>query len=304
VELTNLQKWEQQLENEIAGLCKDVKALLAPPHSSVAAASGAVDELTALDSLHAQSQQLGLNESGSIAIYQRAAAAIAEIDAAFVQRLAAAHDLQLPPPEFSESADLRAKFSKVWREAFATNRPRAVYLRQLQLELQLTPAHCIALDTWHSSVRKSAAASEREIASWKKLRAAAVACAYDELLALAAAELAAAEQAADSEYGMPAAVFCCIGTVVTIATAGTGNASAPPRAHSCSSCAWSMRCGCGIKYKKMKLKGFWIKFLKVSARLQTLSSALRTSALSAPEPASSKQLENKRKCTTPPLSAF
>lgn len=215
-ELANLQKLEQQLEDEIADLCKDVKALLAPPHSAAAAASGAVDELTALDSLHAQSQQLGLNESGSVAIYQSAAAAIAEIDAAFVRRLAAAHAQQLPPPTCSESADLRAKFSKVWREAFATNRPRSVYLRQLQLELQLPPAQCIALDTWHSSVRKSAAASEREVASWKKLRAAAVARAYDELLALAASELAAAEQAADSECDTPAAVFRCMRPVVTL----------------------------------------------------------------------------------------
>ena len=68
-----------------------------------------------------------------------------------------------------------------------------------QLELQLPPADCIAMDEWHASVRKSAAATEREIAAWKKSRAGVVANAYEELLALASAEVSAAEQAADSE---------------------------------------------------------------------------------------------------------
>ena len=193
-----LSQCQQQLEDEIADLCRDVKSLLAFPHSAAAAASGAVDELAALESLHAQSQQLGLDQSGS-AVYQRAAAAIAELDADFVGRLAAAHSQQLPPPAPSQSADIRAKFSKVWREAFAANRPRHVYMRQLQLELQLPAADCIAIDEWYASVRKCTAATDREIAAWKKARAAAVAAAHDQLLALACAQVAAAEQAADSE---------------------------------------------------------------------------------------------------------
>ncbi len=194
-----LSRCQQQLEDEIADLCRDVKSLLAFPHSAAAAASGSVDELAALESLHAQSQQLGLDQSGSAAVYQRAAAAIAELDAAFVGRLAAAHSQQLPPPAPSQSADIRAKFSKVWREAFAANRPRHVYMRQLQLELQLPAADCIAIDEWYASLRKCTAATEREIAAWKKARAAAVTAAHDQLLALASADVAAAEQAADSE---------------------------------------------------------------------------------------------------------
>jgi hypothetical protein len=251
-EVASLRACEQQLENEIAELCRDVKAMLAPPHAAAAAAApGSVDELTALDSLHSQSQQLGLNEQGAVAVYQRAAAAIADLDSGFVNRLAAAHALQLPPPTCAHSSDVRARFSKVWREAFATNRPRAVYLRQLQIELQLSPAECISIDTWHASVRKSAAASEREIAAWKKSRAAVVTAAYDQLLALAAAELAAAEHAADSEC-----VRCRVSvTFSPERAAGTGSASARLHAPSCSCCDTSTRHGCGSRKKKEMQSG-------------------------------------------------
>jgi hypothetical protein len=203
-EAARLHACEQQLENEIAELCRDIKVMLAPPHAAAAVSvAGSVDDLSTLDSLHLQSQQLGLNEQGAVAVYQRAAAAIANLDSGFVARLAAAHALQLSAPTCADSSDVRARFSKVWREAFATNRPRAVYLRQLQMELQLPVADCISIDTWYASVRKSTAASEREIVAWKKSRAAIVTAAYDELLALAAAELAAAEHAADSECVRP-----------------------------------------------------------------------------------------------------
>jgi hypothetical protein len=251
-EAASLRACEQQLENEIAELCRDVKAMLAPAHAAAAAAApGSVDELTALDSLHSQSQQLGLNEQGAVAVYQRAAAAIADLDSGFVNRLAAAHALQLPPPTCAHSSDVRARFSKVWREAFATNRPRAVYLRQLQIELQLSPAECISIDTWHASVRKSAAASEREIAAWKKSRAAVVTAAYDQLLALAAAELAAAEYAADSEC-----VRCRVSvTFSPERAAGTGSASARLHALSCSCCDTSTRHGCGSRKKKEMQSG-------------------------------------------------
>jgi len=57
------------------------------------------------------------------------------------------------------------------------------------------------IDVWHASHRKCAAASEREIEAWKKARGAAVAAAYEQLLQIAAADLAAAEHAADSECG-------------------------------------------------------------------------------------------------------
>jgi hypothetical protein len=90
----------------------------------------------------------------------------------------------------------------------------------------------MAMDAWQASVRSSAAASEREINSWKKARASAVAAAYDQLLALAAADLAAAEHVADSEYD------CSRLSRMQLAlknATGTGRASARMHVHSCSS---------------------------------------------------------------------
>jgi hypothetical protein len=277
-EATSLRDMEQQLEKEIADLCRDVKALLAPPNAAAAAvATGTVDELTTLDSLHAQSQQLGLNEQGAASIYNRAADVIADLDSGFVQRLAAAHALQQQPPPCAESSDVRAKFTKVWREAFATNRPRAVYLRQLQLELQLPAADCVSIDTWHASVRKSASACEREITAWKKARADAVAAAYDQLLALASSELAAAEHAADSECDRQLLFVIWAVFYSSVCVAGIGSASVQPHVRSCSSCDKSTTRACESRKKKRKLNVFWIRCQKASAQGQTRSSVRKTS---------------------------
>ena len=136
------------------------------------------------------------------------------------------------------------------------------------------------IDVWHASHRKCAAASEREIEAWKKARGAAVAAAYEQLLQIAAADLAAAEHAADSECGR-ACVESHVSQVLchSDCTAGTGSASARRRVRSCSSCDRSTTLGCGSRGRKKRLNGCLPRCPVACALGQTRSIARRTSVL-------------------------